>query len=235
MVLAEPPGSINTFLQRIGRGNRRSGVCRVLALYSSDHEKMVYEALLYCAKQGQLDDLHEYDRPSVRFQQLLSIAWKATRTDHPLTERNIHQHTGGKEHQDVIDDMLTTGSLREVRGALIPSDELMDEGDARRIHTVLSGSSGMTLIDSISGEAVAHGLDRQIHDGVVFIGGRRRTAIVSLTGEVHLSSVSSASSTPLSRLPSTRGKRGLSRCLVWGFAELFGVRSEALASRRELP
>jgi ATP-dependent helicase Lhr and Lhr-like helicase len=48
VVLAEPPGSINAFLQRIGRGNRRSGVCSVLALCSNENEKVIYEALLDC-------------------------------------------------------------------------------------------------------------------------------------------------------------------------------------------
>ncbi len=222
VVLAEPPGSINAFLQRIGRGNRRTGICRVLALYDSEREKMIYEAMLHCAKTGQLDEVHEYDRPSVRFQQVLSFAWKATRADRSLTRHNIHQDTGGEGHCDVIDDMLGTGTLREVHGALIPSDDLMDEGDARRVHTVLSGSGGMTMIDSISGEIVVHGLDGNMQDGMIFIGGRRRTATVSSMGEIHLSPVPARHGMPLVRLPTARGKRGLCRRLIWGIAELSG-------------
>jgi len=61
-----------------------------------------------------------------------------------------------------------------------------------------------------------------MRDGVVFIGGRRRTAVVSPAGESYLSHVSATRGMPLARLPAARGKRGLSRRLVWGIAEISG-------------
>jgi len=89
IALSEPPSRIGAFLQRIGRGNRRTDRCRVVALYDTDDDRALLEALLRCAQNGRLDDLHEYDRPSVRFQQVLSLAWRGVRTDKSLTLRNL--------------------------------------------------------------------------------------------------------------------------------------------------
>ena len=87
VVLAEMPRSVNGFLQRIGRGNRRSGICRVVGFRSSEDDEQLLQALLDCGRRGDLDDVYEYDRPSVRFQQVLSLAWRATRQDRSLTEK----------------------------------------------------------------------------------------------------------------------------------------------------
>src|SRR4029077_15894333 len=77
--LIDVPHTVNSFLQRIGRGNRRSETCRVMALDSEDGSAELYRALLEWARTGELDDWHDYDRASVRFQQLLSLSWRAAR------------------------------------------------------------------------------------------------------------------------------------------------------------
>ena len=85
VVLAEMPRSVNGFLQRIGRGNRRTEVSRVVGFRTSEDEELLLRALLDCGRRSDLDDVYEYDRPSVRFQQVLSLAWRATREDRSLS------------------------------------------------------------------------------------------------------------------------------------------------------
>jgi len=224
VILAEAPSSINSFLQRIGRGNRRSDICNVVAIYATNHEKLLFQALLHCARNGHLDEVHEYDRPSVRFQQILSILWKATRSDKAFSINNINEISGNADHNSTIDDMLTTGALKSVGGALIPADDLMDEGDARRIHSVITGSVSQNIIDAQSGEVVASLSNDQFREGKFFIGGELRSAKRSNDGNIFLSRQRSSDFSQIAKLPAVRGnRRGLSRRLVWASVELSGI------------
>ena len=76
--LLSPPKTVSSFLQRIGRGNRQSSLCKVVALCRNPFERSVYEAIASLAKNGELDETYEYTRHSVYFQQVLSFAWIGT-------------------------------------------------------------------------------------------------------------------------------------------------------------
>lgn len=152
IILADIPKGVNSFLQRIGRGNRRTGECKVLGFTKNDEEKVFYSALLNCAQAGVLDDLFEYDRPSVRYQQVLSLVWKATRSDQAISVQGVLNKAGSSSHETVIQDMIDTDALKLRDGFLVPNDHWMEEGDKGRIHTVISGASSGKVIDSKTGE-----------------------------------------------------------------------------------
>jgi len=223
IVLAEPPFSVHAFLQRIGRGNRSSDVCRVLAVHTDEQERIIFRALHHCACSGLLDDVHEYDRPSIRFQQVLSLSWRGVRTDSPVTAANMEERTGGFDHRDVIDDMLTTGALREIGAALIPNDKLMDQGDKRRIHTTIVGARGVPMIDIDSGEVVGYTSANALDSGAIYIGGKMKKAVQSADGEIYIEPIKEDEKRYLTRLPSTRMRRGLSRRIVWSIGEMGGI------------
>jgi ATP-dependent Lhr-like helicase len=170
VVLAEPPNSIAGYVQRIGRGNRRSGRCHVLAVSGTRDTDRLYGAMLACAQEGVLEDVHEYDRPSVRFQQVLSLSWRATRANSALTRDDLVSLTGESEHLPVVDDMVATGCLQDVGGALVPADDLMDQADHRKIHSVIEARAGVPIIDGHSGEVLATG-GLQGEGGLAFLGG----------------------------------------------------------------
>ena len=221
ILLAEPPFSINAFLQRIGRGNRQTDTCRVVALYSTPVELALCNALHHCACNGTLDDVHEYDRPSVRFQQILSFAWRGvSRDSNPLTLNNLTERTGGQNHEPVVNDMLQTEALENLRGALIPSNDLMDQGERRQIHTTISGSANITMVDGRSGEALIATSGQEISAGTLYIGGKIKQVVSRMDGTISLEKARKGQ--PLSTLPATRGKRGMSRQIVWALAETGG-------------
>ncbi|MBU0662947.1 MAG: DEAD/DEAH box helicase [Proteobacteria bacterium] len=221
IVLADPPYSINGFLQRIGRGNRKTDTCRVIALYSTPQELALFHALHDSACNGILDDVHDYDRPSVRFQQILSYAWRGVSRDNkPLTMQNLEERTGVHGHEPVVNDMLKTGALENHRGALIPSIDLMDQGEKRKIHTTISGSATMTMVDSSSGETLIATSGQNVTSGALFVGGKMKQVTSHVDGTVSLEK--GRAGQQLSALPATRGRRGLSRRIIWALAETSG-------------
>lgn len=75
VVLIGPPPSLASFLQRIGRGGRRRGVARVLALFRSSLEELHLRALIGLAQQGAPSPLAApsgHFRLSVLVQQIFS-------------------------------------------------------------------------------------------------------------------------------------------------------------------
>lgn len=222
IVLIDPPFSVNAFLQRIGRGNRKTGVCRVVALYSNEQELALYKALHHCAVTGALDDIHDYDRAAVRFQQILSFAWRGVSRDKkPLTLKNLAERTCDIEHVSVVEDMLSTGALQNIRGALIPSHDLMDRGEKRQIHTTITGAATLNMVDSATGETLISTSGQGVTEGGLFIGGKLKKVTGNVDGSVSLESTK-GKKLPLSTLPATRGKRGLGRRIVWALGEIAG-------------
>lgn len=221
VVLSDPPRSVSGFLQRIGRGNRRTGTCRVVAFRESEQDERLFRALVDCGRRGELDDVHEYDRPSVRFQQVLSLCWRATREDRPLSIAALAAEADTGEHVTAVRDMLETGCLADVRGALIPCDRLMDEADAGRIHTVISGRVGTPVIDMRTGKPAIRDADESTAGGAVFHGGSMRRLVAAPGGGTYLGGQASRSHS-LARIRATGPAAPVSRSIVWGLARQGG-------------
>lgn len=225
VVLSDPPRSVSGFLQRIGRGNRRSGVCRVVAFRAADEDERLIRALVDCGRRGELDDIHEYDRPSVRFQQVLSLSWKATRQDRPLSAAALCAEADAEDHKPVINDMVETGCLANVRGALIPCDRLMDQADAGQIHTVIAGRAGSAVVDIRTGKTAIWDADESTAGGAVFHGGSMRRLLAGSEGGAYLGGAA-VRSQPLARIRGTGPALPISRSVVWGLARQRGFDPE---------
>ncbi|MEW6284349.1 MAG: DEAD/DEAH box helicase, partial [Candidatus Eremiobacterota bacterium] len=76
VVLGAPPPDVAGVLQRVGRGNRRTGVTRVLALYEGPGRKERMEHLLECARTGRLLSARVPFSPAVLVQQTFSLAFQ---------------------------------------------------------------------------------------------------------------------------------------------------------------
>ncbi|MBU8536223.1 DEAD/DEAH box helicase [Falsiroseomonas tokyonensis] len=221
VVLSDPPRSVSGFLQRIGRGNRRSDVCRVVAFRATENDERLIRALVDCGRRGELDDIHEYDRPSVRFQQILSLCWRATRQDRPLSAAALCAEAGADDHKAVINDMVETGCLADVRGALIPCDRLMDEADAGQIHTVIASRVGSAVVDIRTGKTAIRDADESTAGGAIFHGGSMRRLLAGSEGGAYLGGAA-ARSQSLARIKGTGPALPVSRSVIWGLARQRG-------------
>ena len=222
VVLSEPPGSVSGFLQRIGRGNRRSGVCRVIAFRGSDDDESLIRALVDCAKRGDLDDVHDYDRPSVRLQQVFSLAWRATRQDRPLSAAALCAEASDERHAPIIADMIDTGCLNNVRGALVPCDRLIDAADTGKIHSVIVGRLGAAAVDLRTGKPALWDVDEATAGGAVFLGGAMRRLTAAAEGGVYLREKAGRGH-PLARIKGTGPAAPMSRSVLWGLSRQGGL------------
>lgn len=222
IVLADIPQSISAFLQRIGRGNRRTSLCRVAVTTTGPAARELVEALLECARIGQMDDVHEYERPSVGFQQVLSLAWRGVRHPPALTRRTVAVRAGGWNHDDVVTDMLATGHLAEKAGALIPSDAMMDRGDRREIHTVIAGPRRPCVVDMSTGDVLLTADVDNAERSAVFVRGELRNVLPSSAGQSTAVGRPARNDTPLAMLPSSILRASTSRAVIWQIARARG-------------
>lgn len=221
IVLIDMPRSVSGFLQRIGRGNRRSGICRVVGFRGSEEDERLFHALLDCGRRGEIDDVHEYDRPSVRYQQVLSLAWSATRQDRSLSLMRLSSQAGTESHSPVVYDMISTGCLKDVRGALVPCDRLMDEGDAGWIHTVISGRLGNAVVDIRTGDTAIRDADETTIGGAIFHAGAMRRLMAGSEGGTYLGGEAKRSQ-PLARIKATGPALPMGRSIIWALARQRG-------------
>jgi ATP-dependent helicase Lhr and Lhr-like helicase len=223
VALAQPTHSVAAFMQRIGRGNRRSGRCRVWALAADQSERELYACLQHCAAHGEIDDLHDYHRPSVDFQQVLSLVWLAMRTDLPATRRDVVARAGGAIDGDIVEDMLLTGALRERRGVLVLSDDWADFCDGRAMHTVLSAGPARSMVDMKTGDVLGIAGGTHQTGSMVYTGTRLKLVKHEDGGGVYLGPAVPGRRATLAKFPSSTGRApGPSRPVVWAAATLRG-------------
>jgi ATP-dependent Lhr-like helicase len=73
VILIGPPGDVNSFAQRIGRGNRRQTLMHVACFFRSPLERLVFEALKTALEDERAVDSAEHFRLSVAIQQVFSL------------------------------------------------------------------------------------------------------------------------------------------------------------------
>jgi hypothetical protein len=157
----------------------------------------------------------------VRFQQILSLCWRATRQDRPLSTAALCAEAGSDDHKPVINDMVETGCLANIRGALIPSDRLMDDADAGQIHTVISSRVGSAVVDIRTGKTAIRDADESAAGGAIFHGGSMRRLLAGSEGGAYLGGAA-ARSQSLARIKGTGLALPISRSVIWGLARQRG-------------
>lgn len=89
VILYEPPESVTTFLQRLGRGNRQQqhttfwGICRGP---NAGEQLLQFVALYNLAQQGTIETLRSVQQPSVLVQQVLSHLYAHKRVTLPMLQ-----------------------------------------------------------------------------------------------------------------------------------------------------
>lgn len=182
VVLAEPPFSLSSLIQRIGRGNRRSNKTKAAVVIHSDEEKELLSIMFQDASQGTLPNSRYAPDFSVIIQQIFSY---------------LFQHRGGRSEKDLIElfsfmcseeinreilSILQNKKWIECRGGRwFATDKLMDEGEIGMIHSNIPDNQTYTVTDASSGNPIG------VVSGLVdrsFLLGQRKWRVVSVSKDI---------------------------------------------------
>ena len=191
VALIGPPPSPQSFLQRIGRGGRRTGITRVLCLARSKLEDILFQALIALADRTEGRE-EETFLPSVLVQQTFSILKQSPTGAIRLADlrRVAPVSFDDGSLRSILDHLSRLDFLRRGRlGEWRPGPALDDLVDAHEIYSNIgriatagegalairsigSDPLALTLVDAFSGRALAHTHRRRTVGEVLQLGGR---------------------------------------------------------------
>lgn len=190
VVLVGPPPDVTSFLQRIGRGNRRSGACQVLGLARSVGETVRFGHLAECARSGRLLTPERPFRCSVLVQQAFSLVFQNPGrfvTAAALLGRlpgDLAERFGTEGCQELLVHLCDQEWLVSGPGdRFLPSSKLVRLFERGRVHHNLdvegSDQDRVEVVDEQTGRVLGH-VQRDAEGNLpqeVSLGGRRRRIV----------------------------------------------------------
>lgn len=178
VVLIGPPPTLTSFLQRIGRGGRRTGETRVLCLARSPLEEIRFLALLGLA-QGKIEavDAAAYHfRPAVLIQQTFSLLKQSPTGSLRLADlRRIAPPDVPDEWlPPILRNLAAEGYLQSGRpGEWRPGPKLNPLIDEHEIYSNIGGENlKATVLDAYSGRKIAQTQTLRQKGETLLMGGR---------------------------------------------------------------
>jgi len=182
IVLVEPPWSISSLLQRIGRGNRRENIIHVAAITKSNEEKFLMDEMFKAAASGALPEEHYEPDLSVAVQQIFSYLFQNPQgISETLIRDLISPLCSEEEAKLILGHLRRTEWIERRTGQWFPSTKLMDLGEKGRIHSNILGSQTYRVINIDSGKEI--GTIAGIFDEV-FVLAERMWRVVSVKNDV---------------------------------------------------
>ena len=224
--LVGPPGSVSSFLQRVGRGNRRTDIARVLGCYRDAGELARLRHLASLARAGDLCPPAYVFRPSVLVQQVGSLllqsrqGWISPRVVH----ERLPQGLGERYPLTKIEELFATLQRGEWlapgrMGRSHVGTRLAEAFERRTLHANLPREPrSLEVVDETTGRAIASvlkgGAERMA------IGGRDRRVVRESEGRIYVAAGDDPSSDGLF---APRGQPTMSRTLARSLARFVGV------------
>ncbi len=162
VVIWGPPTEVSGFLQRLGRGNRRSEFCRVLAVVSCEAERLRFRHLLECAENQRLLSYVPPFRASVLVQQAFSMTLQNPKgfiTAKAMWER-LPGYLCTRYNQEALGELLANLAAEEYylhgakRGQYLPTDKLLRLFERGLMHGNISDGNqaqGVRIFDETTG------------------------------------------------------------------------------------
>ncbi len=160
VVLDGPAPDIPAFLQRIGRGNRRTDRTRVMPCAGSMTEVLVQSAMMQAARESYLGPLEPGTHYAVARQQLASYIFQGPHRARGRTVLTGLVSTCAPEidASALLDHLIAEGELVADQSGVRLGDDWSDATARGEIHSNIDGQYGQTVIDQSSGDAIAVGV-----------------------------------------------------------------------------
>ncbi len=232
VVLVGPPPSVSAFLQRMGRGNRRTGAARLLGFYFDQGELVCFRHLEELARKGDLCTQAYVFRPSVLVQQAGSLllqsssGWLTAPVLRGRLARPIRERFGNERLDELLAALCHKDWLKTGRhGRYYPGERLHQAFERRNLHANLQQDPGtLEVIDENTGQSiglVAAASEKQR----MAIGGRGRTVLRLSEDKVF---VKSTNGPAVASRFSPRGRRVMSREMARSLARFLGLSGNRL-------
>lgn len=155
VVLAEAPLDMNSFLQRIGRGNRKNERIDVLLCAENDTQRLIQKAMLFCAQNGILLNTAAGNIFHVIIQQIISYIFQSKDLKRSkdalksLIESCLKYYFEDLSvANDIINNLILSGQLKEADdGKLTVKKDWFDKFSNGQIHSTIRFASGMSIYD----------------------------------------------------------------------------------------
>lgn len=121
VILWGPPWTVNSFLQRIGRGNRRTKKTNAICLVSYESKNkyldlLYFYAILNLAKEGIIEKISPMRLYGALTQQILMVIatnqGAFTRTQDIINIANIHDHLTGENVEEILKSMSEANYIK---------------------------------------------------------------------------------------------------------------------------
>jgi ATP-dependent Lhr-like helicase len=168
-----PAPDVASFLQRIGRGNRRSGMTRLCLCADTTKDQILQYAIIAAAEDGLLCVKPPGSQYGVLRQQLASYIYQAPRLRRGYAQiRSLFGTTlDDKRFRTLVDVMVRNGELREFPEGLLLGEYWREQATLGSIHSTIEGSAGNDVVDEKTGQKLAKGVLMQGGKGL-HTGGR---------------------------------------------------------------
>lgn len=168
VVLDGPAPSVSSLLQRVGRGNRRSGYTRLMMCSGSVVESLVHAAMLDAARVGDLGDAERGPQYAVARQQLASYIFQAPGRSRPRAQ--LEGFAGALlptvDAARVLDHLVSLGEFEEDASGVRLGREWLDLSDRGAIHSTIEDAGGYEVVDQRTGAGIGKGIRSQSGRGL---------------------------------------------------------------------
>ena len=171
VILGDPPWSVSSLLQRIGRGNRRTNVVHAIALPNTPDERLHLQRMFELAQSGALPEVPYQPDLSVVVQQVFSLLYQ---TAAGVDREQLHALLTGLAKPGQVDSILThlvaEGWIVRQGSRYLRTERLSDLGDKGKIHSNIPDTRTFRVIDCATGKQVGEVFG--LFDRVFLLAGR---------------------------------------------------------------
>ena len=157
VVLDGPPPDVSSFLQRIGRGNRKTSHTRVMLCANNPADAVIQEAMLDAARASYLGPAEQGPHFAVARQQLASFIFQGRSRQRGAQILNdlLSSCLPGTIADALLEHLVSTADLIRDHSGIRLGAELLDTTVRGEIHCTIEGQPGYTVSDVNTGEDIA--------------------------------------------------------------------------------
>lgn len=154
VVLAEVPWDVESFIQRIGRAGRRTGIIRVFLLCNNKSKK-TFEFMIDCAKKNTLESKPYHPDLSVLVQQIFSVLYSNQKgVNEDYFYDLFDDFCSYEEVKKIIENLIESGYLIKKNKKICATEEIINLGDRGYIHSNIPTLKTVEVVNSITGRKI---------------------------------------------------------------------------------